>query len=93
MIVGIVVGILAGGSVVTFCVFLGFTLIFNRLGNGGLFAFIASYIVVALLGMWSFVTVRKGIHFGSGLLIGITGGLLGGISLCSALTGGLSNMH
>lgn len=94
LIAGIVVGLLIGGSVLALILFAIFTVVVDRFGKNieGL-AFVFEYIVAILIGVGAMIAVRRSVGFGSGLLVGLAAGLLGGTAICNVLVGGLNNMH
>jgi RsiW-degrading membrane proteinase PrsW (M82 family) len=93
-IVGVVVGLFVGGTALAFLLFVVFGVIVDRLGKNAVeLAFVAEYLVAALIGVSGILALRRTLHVGSGLLIGLAAGLLGGSALCNAIVGGLNNMH
>lgn len=93
-IAGILVGLFLGGTILAFLLFVIFGVTAERLGkNAQELAFVAEYIVAGLIGVGGIIVLRRSVHIGSGLLIGIAAGLLGGSALCNAMVGGLNNMH
>jgi hypothetical protein len=95
LVIGLVVGLLLGGSVVTLILFLLFGVAMDQAAktNGPALTFILEYVVAVLLGVGAAVALRRSVGFGSGLLLGLAAGLLGGTALCNVLAGGLNNMH
>lgn len=88
---GLVLGLFAGGIVLAFILFVLFG---TTIGSTHIeFAFAAEYLVAILLGVAAMMAVRRYAGFGSGLLVGVAAGLLGGSALCNAVMSGLNNMH
>ncbi len=86
---------LVGGSLLALMLFLIFGVALDRAARirGQELAFVLEYIVAILIGVAAAMALRRSIGFGSGLLLGLAAGLLGGTALCNAIAGGVSNMH
>jgi len=91
-IVGILVGLLFGGTAMTLILFLA--MVAAGGGNVPALPFIIEYAIatVALVGA-IVACVRMRLNFWLGLWIGLAAGMLGGTALCNLMTGGLGNMH
>ena len=89
-IVGIVLGLLVGGTILTLIVYAGALLV--SAGSAPLTYAITFGIAVGL-GVWGTILARKYLGFGSGIVIGLAAGLLGGAAVCAGAVNGLSNMH
>ena len=91
-IIGVIVGLGIGGTILTMVVFLGMAAIVSFLipsaGNTSWWALIGTLPALAL-GWWAVVMTRKAMNFISGGLIGLAAGLLGGVSLCTLMFAGL----
>lgn len=85
-------GLFAGGTILTLVVFL-FGLLIDATRNGSFAGIVFDYAVAVAICALGFVLVRKNVGFLSGFVIGAAAGLLGGISVCSGIAGGLNNMH
>ncbi|HEY1976913.1 MAG TPA: hypothetical protein VGG89_10230 [Candidatus Baltobacteraceae bacterium] len=92
-IIGVVVGMLVGGSVLTLVLFLVFGIAIGQATKNLSLAFILEYAVAILLGTGAAMAVRRNVGIVSGLLVGLAAGLLGGTALCNTIAGGLNNMH
>lgn len=94
LIAGIVVGLLVGGSALALLLFVIFGVTFDKVAhNNQSLAFACEYAVAVLIGSGALIAVRRSVGFGSGLLVGLAAGLLGGTAFCNVLVGGLNNMH
>lgn len=95
---GIVAGLFAGGTGLTFLIFLLGLLIAAALEQiahnaSMLVALFISYAIALGIGFLGIILVRKNVGFLSGFVIGIAAGVFGGVSICSGIAGGLNNMH
>ena len=94
-IIGLVVGLFLGGSVLTLILFLVFGLAVDQVQktNGLGLAFILEYVAAVFIGIGAALALRRRVGIISGLLLGLAAGLLGGTALCNVIAGGLNNMH
>lgn len=92
-IIGLVVGLLVGGSALALLLFVLFGVALDGVTKNPSLAFILEYVVAILIGLGAAWAVRKNVGFMSGLLVGLSAGLLGGTAFCNVLVGGLNNMH
>jgi hypothetical protein len=96
MIIGIVVGMGLGGTVLFFCVLLVIGVLSATMGGRAndvstQIAFVIAYIVAAGAGLWGVLLARKAVNFLAGLIIGLAAGLLGSSALCNLIIG--ASMH
>jgi len=85
---GVIVGLLIGSTALTLVVLGGLFSIINA-NRTPLWGFVTSYVLGAAIGACGIVLTRRRAGFWSGLLIGSGIGLLGGTTLCNAVTSGL----
>jgi hypothetical protein len=93
-IIGILLGLFVGATVlmlISFGTIAGLMswLLPNAVNNSGFFQFLGLIPALAL-GWWAIVRLRYGMNFVSGSLIGLSVGMLGGVTLCSLMYSGLS---
>ncbi len=92
LIGGIVLGLVAGSTLLTFGVFFVIAALFSSsLGNRMWPVFAVGYVVAVAIGAWGLVLGRVRSNFWTGMLIGSAIGMLGGTALCNVLIAGMSN--
>jgi hypothetical protein len=96
-VIGLVLGLGIGGSVLTlvaFAIVAWLTqLLFPTSSNNIAWLSLLADIPALALGWWAIVRSRKAMNFFSGALIGLAAGMLGGVTLCALMLGGLGDMH
>lgn len=93
LVAGIVVGLFIGGTALALLLFVIFGVTVDKFSKNQGLAFAGEYVVAVLIGVGALMAVRRSVGFGSGLLVGLAAGLLGGTAFCNVLAGGLNNMH
>lgn len=93
LVAGIVVGLFVGGTALALLLFVLFGVTVDKFSKNQGLAFVCEYVVAVLIGAGALMAVRRNVGFGSGLLVGLAAGLLGGTAFCNVLVGGLNNMH
>ena len=95
-VLGILLGLAIGGTVLTLLFFFFASwvaeLLPGRAAQSTAYVFLGIGPALAL-GWWAVVRTRHSLNPISGILIGLAAGMLGGVSLCGVLVGGLSNMR
>jgi uncharacterized membrane protein YeiH len=89
-IIGIVLGLGVGGSVLTLIVFWLVAALVSSIFKSATPGWFAFFAVLPSLGLawWAIMRSRKALNFVAGALIGLAAGLLGGVSLCSLMFSG-----
>lgn len=93
LVAGIVVGLFIGGTALALLLFVLFGVTIDKVSKNQNLVFVCEYVVAVLIGVGALMAVRRSVGFGSGLLVGLAAGLLGGTAFCNVLVGGLNNMH
>lgn len=93
LVAGIVVGLFIGGTALALLLFVLFGVTVDKISKNQSLVFVCEYVVAILIGAGALMAVRRSVGFGSGLLVGLAAGLLGGTAFCNVLVGGLNNMH
>lgn len=93
LVAGIVTGLFIGGTVLALLLFVLFGVTVDKVSKNQGLIFVCEYVVAVLIGVGAMIAVRRSVGFGSGLLVGLAAGLLGGTAFCNVLVGGLNNMH
>ena len=96
-VIGVVLGLGVGGTLLTF-VWIAVVaniaqLLFPRSSNNMTWLPYFGDVLALALGWWAVMQSRKTLNFFSGALIGLAAGMLGGVTLCALMLGGLGDMH
>jgi hypothetical protein len=96
-VIGLVLGLGIGGTILTlvaFALVVWLTqLLFPKSSNDVAWLPYLADIPALALGWWAIVQSRKAMNFFSGALIGLAAGMLGGVTICALMLGGLGDMH